>query len=119
MKASFFILLVLLSWSCVQPTYQKTVVYALHVPSDLHPHQVAIRGGDQPLSWETDTPLDSLNDSTFHTIVTYQTGYLFTEVKFTVDGNFELENAPNRLVTFSSGDTTYYSAIYNQAAPAQ
>lgn len=114
MKPLFTSLLLLFSWSCVQPTYRKTVVYTLTVPTANHAHQVAIRGNDQPLSWDTDTRLEAINDSTFSTIITYQTGYLFTEAKFTVDGNFELENSPNRRITFSEGDSTFYQATFNQ-----
>lgn len=103
---------------CVQPAYDRTVVYELdvsHVPGLQH---VGVRGGDRPLSWEQDTPLTAVvRDSLYRATVTYHTGYLATEVKFTVNGTFELADGANRTVrlarTTVGGDTTIYRAVFD------
>lgn len=47
-------------------------------------------------------------------MITGETGYLFTEVKFTVNGDFELKEKDNRKVVFQSKDTTYYNATFDR-----
>lgn len=42
------------------------------------------------------------------------TGYLFTEIKFVVNGEIELENKGNRKITFNTKDTVRYEAQYNR-----
>ena len=110
----------LLMMGCVQPTYQRIVVYELAVPEldSRDAMAVAVRGDDKPLSWQEDrmmTPVDT-SRLLYRTVVTYKTGYLSTTVKFVVNGEFELSNNDNRNIVFSQDqDTTYYQAIYNVA----
>lgn len=122
MKISFLpcLLLAVLLPGCVQKTHIKTVVYTLHIPGTRTPATVGIRGNDKPLSWESDQKM-SLNqsDSTYRAVVTYQTGYLFTEVKFVAGGVFELAERPNRRVVFATTDTTFYDAIFNKLNPVK
>ncbi len=100
--------------ACVQKTYKKTVVYRLHLPGTKKAMTLGIRGSDKPLNWESDTNMSlHLPDSTYRAVVTYQTGYKFTEVKFTAGGVFELPEQPNRRVVFAVGDTTYYEGTFN------
>lgn len=100
--------------ACVQKTYDKTVVYTLKTEGTAGITAVGIRGNDQPLSWETDYPLEVIRqDTLYRATVTYKTGYNFTEVKFTVNGEFELQNSPNRRIDLSSADTTYYEATFS------
>lgn len=100
---------------CVQPAHDKTVVYLLDISGLPNVKQVGLRGRDKPLSWEQDLPLVPANpDSTlYRAVVTTHTGYLITEVKFTVNGEFELQQADNRRVEFSHGDTAIYRARFN------
>lgn len=117
---SCFLLAVLLP-GCVQKTYRKTVVYTLHIPGTQPPATVGIRGKDKPLNWESDatmnrSPTDSL---TYRAVVTYQTGYLFTEVKFVAGGVFELGDQPNRRVVFAATDTTFYDATFDKLNPVK
>lgn len=100
---------------CVQKTYNKTVVYTLRVEGMKGIQSVGIRGTDKPLNWNADYTLTAVKpDSLYQATITYQTGYKFTEIKFVVNGQFELENAPNRRVVFSDTDTTRYSAVFNK-----
>lgn len=111
--ATLLITIIALS-SCVQKTYQKTVKYTLITNGIKGIQTAGIRGEDRPLSWKKDSALVAIvPDSIYQIIITYNTGYKFTEVKFTVDGNFEFQDADNRRINFSEGDTTYYNAIYN------
>jgi len=100
---------------CVQKTYKKTVVFELNTAGMGDVKTAGIRGKDKPLSWDYDlemtaTKKDSLYTATF----TGVTGYRFTQVKFVVNGEFELQNESNRRVVFAEGDTTFYKATFNK-----
>lgn len=108
-------ILVLLAQSCVQKAYKKTVRYRLVTPTGKSIKVVSIRGSDKPLSWNADLALRPIiADSVYEVDVTYVTGYNFTEVKFLVDGEFELKDQSNRPVQFGASDTTLYTATFNQ-----
>lgn len=109
-------LLLLSLVGCVQKSYKKTVVVTLAVPSAKDIKTVGIRGQGRPLSWDYDLEMQTLvKDSLYTATVTAVTGYKFAEIKFTVNGEFELQNQPNRKVFFSDKDTTYYTAVFNVA----
>ncbi len=115
MKKYSLIFVALIVSSCVQKTRTVTVEYHLHVSKLKNIKSVAIRGGDKPLSWESDFAMQPIKpDSLYKCYVTYKTGYKFTEVKFVVDDTFELANSPNRKIVFSARDTTVYKASYNR-----
>ncbi|RPD44099.1 DoxX family protein [Hymenobacter sediminis] len=100
--------------SCVQQATPKTVVYLLRVPDG--GKTVGLRGRDNPLDWERDTLLQPTGpDSLYRLVITTVTGYAYTEVKFTRDGQYELPGQPNRQVWFARGDTTVYRATFNVA----
>ena len=100
--------------SCVQKTSKKTVVYILSVPDINSVKNVVIRGNDKPLSWQSDYEMKkNKSDSTYRAVVTYLTGYKFTEVKFLINNEFELQNLDNRRIAFSNSDTTTYTATFN------
>ncbi|RTQ45996.1 hypothetical protein EJV47_22825 [Hymenobacter gummosus] len=103
---------------CVQPAADKTVVYLLDVSHRPDVRQVGLRGRDQPLSWERDLPLTPVVPGRlYRAVVTTRTGYLFTEVKFTLNGEFELPKQDNRRVQFAATDTTVYRARFDQLRP--
>ena len=113
------IIITLLACSCVQKTYKKTVVYQLLTPNDTAITKVSVKGSDKPLSWQQDSVLTAVvKDSLYTVTITTTTGYKFTEVKFLVNGVFELQNQNNRRVVFADGDTTYYRAVFNVAPVA-
>ena len=100
--------------SCVQKSSKKTIIVRLNVESLNGIQAVGIRGGEKPLSWDYDMELkpikkDTLYEATFSLV----TGYKFTEAKFIVNGQFELNEKPNRKIIFSDNDTTVYEARFN------
>ena len=117
MKSYSIILISLLLLSmagCVQKSYTKTVVVTLKVTGIKDIENVGIRGQGKPLSWNSDYEMKTLvKDSLYTATITTVTGYKFAEIKFTVNGDFELKEQPNRRVIFSDKDTTYYNAVFN------
>ena len=109
----WIICIVLLLASCVQSTRTRVVVVTLDVSGRGPIEKVGVRGEGNPLSWREDyllTPI--VKDSLYTATIIGHTPYDFTEIKFTVNGQFELENQDNRRVVFT-GDTTYYRAKFN------
>jgi hypothetical protein len=115
MKKTILALWVALTlFACVQPAYEKTVVITLKVNGIKDIQTVGVRGEGAPLSWDEDIYLQPVvKDSLYTLTATARTGYTFTEIKFTVNGQFELEGKPNRRQEFAEGDTTFYNATYN------
>jgi hypothetical protein len=104
----------LLSTSCVQKAYKKTVTFILNVENVKDIKTVGLRGGEKPLSWRKDLEMTPLKkDSLYTATVTFLTGYKFTEVKFVVNGEFELKDKDNRKVTYGDDDLMTYEAVYN------
>lgn len=117
MKTHFIILAfaALLMSACVQKTHLQKVTYTLDVSKVQNVEKVGIRGSDSPLSWEADLEMKLLvKDSLCQIEVSYLTGYKVTEVKFTVNGNFELQNRENRVVRFGENGETEVKAVFNQ-----
>jgi hypothetical protein len=105
----------LLLSSCVQKTYQRTVVFTLDVSAIKGIKNVGIRGNDKPLNWNADLEMIPIKkDSLYRIVITGKTGYLFTEVKFTVNHDFELKEKDNRKVVFQQQDTTFYHATFDK-----
>ncbi|MBK8843811.1 MAG: hypothetical protein IPO33_13700 [Saprospiraceae bacterium] len=100
--------------SCVQKSSQKTIIVKLDVGSLDSVQTVGIRGEDKPLSWDYDMELKpAVKDSLYTVVFSLVTGYKFTEVKFTVNGQFELQEKDNRRIFFTDLDTTIYEAIFD------
>jgi hypothetical protein len=113
--ATTSLLLSLLVTSCVQKSYKRTVVFTLDASEIKNIKKVGIRGKDKPLSWDYDTEMKEIKkDSVYQIIITGETGYKFTEVKFVVNDTFELQNEDNRRVDFSEKDTTFFKAKFNK-----
>jgi hypothetical protein len=107
-------LLVAFASSCVQKAYKKTILIKLTVHNIKEIKKVGIRGNGKPLSWDTDFEMQPLIKDSIYTVTdTVLTGYKFAEIKFTVNGEFEFKEKPNRRLVFSNKDTTYYNAILN------
>lgn len=113
-KLMFISILLIVFIGCVQKTRKTTVVYTLKIQDNNDVKSVGIRGNNDPLNWDNDFEMKVLlPDSIYQAIVTYNTGYKFTEIKFTKNGEFEFQNSPNRKVIFSDSDTTRYQATFN------
>jgi len=110
----FIILSILVLTSCVQKSSKKTIIVKLNVEGIKNIKYVGIRGNEKPLSWDYDMELKpSLNDTLYTATFSLVTGYKFTEAKFTVNGQFELNEKDNRRIVFSNIDTTIYEAKFN------
>lgn len=117
MKTNIILLLVtFLLASCVQKTFKRIIVVTVDVSKQKNIRQVGIRGNGNPLSWETDFPMkEVVKDSLYKAVIKTETGYLFGEVKCTLNGNFELKDKPNRRIYFDTqNDTTYMNLIFDR-----
>ena len=115
-KYSIILVSLLLFWlaGCVQKSYKKTVVVTLSLLNRKDINSVGIRGQGKPLSWDYDVEMRPVvKDSLYTTIITAVTGYKFAEIKFTMNGDFELKEQPNLRVVFSDNDTTHYNSIFD------
>ena len=110
------VLLIFICSSCVQKTYKRTIVITLDVSKVTNLKKVGIRGENKPLSWDADFEMKEIvKDSLYKATITGETGYLFTEIKFTANDEFEFQNQPNRRIIFDKKkDTTFYKAIFNK-----
>ena len=101
--------------SCVQKTYERKVRFILDVSNEENVKSVGIRGSNNPLSWQSDLEMKPLiEDSIYVADVTFVTGYLGVEMKFVVNGQFELQNEENRRIPFDlKSDTTVFKAVFN------
>lgn len=116
MKKLFFIsFLTITAFGCVQKSYEQTVSFTLDV-SDVKEkiETVGLRGEGKPLSWDTDLPMTPIKKDSLYTVkISATTGYKFAEVKFVVNGKFELEGKPNRRIVFDASRNTSYNAKFN------
>lgn len=110
----FFVgLLSLITTSCVQKSYKRTVTFTVDVSKIKNINSVGIRG-EKPLDWNYDTEMKMVKkDSIFTLTKTFETGYKFVEVKFTVNGDFEFKDQANRKVVFAVDGETNYQAVFD------
>ena len=75
-----------------------------------------MRGSNSPLNWENDLEMKPIfADSIYAIDVTFVTGYLGAEIKFVINGQFELQQKANRRFAFdTTRDTTVYNAVFDQ-----
>lgn len=115
-KFNLFISFVLLFGllSCVQKSSNKTIIVKLKVEGINNIQSVGMRGSEKPLNWDYDLELKPIiNDKLYTTTFSLITGYKFTEAKFTVNGQFELNDKNNRRIVFSNRDTIVYQATFD------
>jgi hypothetical protein len=114
-KKLLIITMAILSFSsCVQKSSKKTIIVKLNVEGMKNIQAVGIRGNEKPLSWDYDMELKPvIKDTLYAATFSLVTGYKFTEVKFTVNGQFELNEKDNRKIMFSDKDTTVYEAKFD------
>ena len=99
---------------CVQKSSKKTIIVKLNVEGIKNIQAVGIRGNEKPLSWDYDMELKPMiRDTLYVATFSLVTGYKFTEAKFTVNGQFELNEKNNRKIMFSDKDTTVYEAKFD------
>ncbi|WP_310556819.1 hypothetical protein [Flavobacterium sp.] len=101
--------------SCVQKTHKKIVELTLDVSKIKNIKTVGVRGAENPLSWDTDYAMKEIvKDSLYRMIINFETGRLCSEIKFSVNGNLELEGKENRKIYFETeNDTTFVNCIFD------
>ncbi len=100
--------------SCVQKSSKKTIIEKLNVEGMKNVQVVGMRGNEKPLSWDYDMELKSIIKDTLYTATfSLVTGYKFTEAKFTVNGQFELNDKDNRKIMFSDKGTIVYEVKFD------
>jgi putative oxidoreductase len=113
LKSIVVLFMILLTISCVQKTYKRTVVFQLDVKGIKDIKTVGLRGNN-PLNWNSDYEMTLGKDSVYEAIISGESGYLSTQVKFTINGEFELKDKNNREVFFDGEkDTTFYNAKFD------
>jgi hypothetical protein len=104
---------------CVQKAYDRVVIFRVDVSEVPDVKSVGLRGTGDPLSWQRELPMRLVPDSAglYEVVVTRRTGSLSIDVKFTVNGEFEFQDAENRTVrlapTTVGNDTTWYRGVFN------
>ena len=101
--------------SCVQKTYTRKVTLILDVSGNKNIQQVGIRGENKPFSWNDDVAMQVVKkDSLYKKTFEINTGRLCTEIKFTINGEFELQDQEKRKVYFYENGETVYRAKFNK-----
>ena len=101
--------------SCVQKTKNQYVTLLLDVSGNKDIKSVGVRGSDKPFSWDYDTEMQVVKkDSLYKKTFEINTGRLCTELKFTINGNFELKDQENRKVYFNQSGETVYKATFEK-----
>lgn len=106
-------LLIFLTISCVQKSYKQTITFILDTKGIKDVKSVGIRGEDEPLNWKSDLKMHLGKDSTYTETITENTGYLFSEFKFTINHEKELKDKDNRKVYFAKNGKTIYKTKFN------
>ena len=110
----FATIILLITTSCVQKTYKKTVTFNLNVSGVKNVYKVGIRGENKPLDWNYETEMKAIKkDSLYQITMVFETGYKFVEAKFTVNDEFELKEKDSRRIYFDNGDKTVYNAVFD------
>jgi hypothetical protein len=114
MKKVIILFTIVILTSCVQKTKKHSVTLLLDVSAMKDVKNVGVRGNDKPFSWDNDTQMEVVKkDSLYKTTFTIETGRICTEIKFTVNGNFELQDKNNRKVYFNQNGETVYKAKFD------
>lgn len=101
--------------SCVQKTTTQKVTLFLDVSGQKDIKSVGVRGQGNPLEWDKDLVMTAIQkDSLYKITFISKTGRLCNEVKFTINGNFELQEKDNRKVYFDKSGITIYKAKFNK-----
>ena len=101
--------------SCVQKTKKHSITLFLDVSGNKNIQSVGIRGENKPFSWNEDVAMEVVKkDSLYKKTYTFETGRICTELKFTINGEFEFQDQKNRKVYFNQNGKTIYKAKFNK-----
>ncbi len=101
--------------SCVQKTHKRIVTVFVDVSKVKNIQTVGIRGADKPMSWNEDLVMEVVKkDSLYKKTFVINAGRMCTELKFTVNGNFEPSLQDNRKVFYNQSGTTVLKAVFDE-----
>ncbi|MEL6390588.1 MAG: hypothetical protein AAFQ02_10520 [Bacteroidota bacterium] len=117
MKPSLIILLavILMSSACVQKRVARTITFEVDTTGITNITSLSVRGDDDPLSWDQNTPLsDQDGDGIYTGQVTFTTPYKYTTIKFVKNENqFELAGQDNRIIPLADASARTYRCRYD------
>ena len=101
--------------SCVQETHLKTFNFKVDMKGVANINNPGIRGQFTSPSWKELIPLTDTNkDSIYEAKVEFTAAQYDIKFKFENNGEYELENQPNRSIKFEYEPETFiYEATYN------
>lgn len=114
MKKIIILLAIISLTSCVQKSKKHAVTLLLDVSALKDIKNVGVRGENKPFSWNEDLAMEVVKkDSLYKTTFALETGRICIEIKFTINGEFELQDRDNRKVYFNQNGKTVYKAKFN------
>lgn len=114
--ATLFLTFVGLIWCAgVQDVKTQIVIIQARSTDQIPITTMALRGNDNPLSWQTDLVMEvKIPDSLYTTRLEMYTGYLYTECKLVRNEEFELQDRDNRTLRFDADGITEVDLTFNQ-----
>ena len=101
--------------SCVQKSYIRKVTLLLDVSGNKGIKSVGIRGENKPFSWNEDVAMEVVKkDSLYRKTFVINTGRICTEIKFTINDEFELLKQNNRKIYFNKNGATVCKIKFNK-----
>ena len=115
LKHILLINIAILLASCVQDTHLKTLVFKVDLNQVEDINNPGVKGQFTSPSWKELIPLTDTNkDSIYEAKVEFTAAQYDIKFKFENNGEYELENQPNRSIKFEYEPETFiYEATYN------
>ena len=115
MKKIIYILLFVITQSCVQQTHEKVITFQVDMSAIETIKNVGVRGNFTNPSWEQTIPLtDDNNDGIYEATFQKKTAVFAIEFKFVHQDTYELKDQPNRSIQFEyKPETITYSAVFD------
>lgn len=94
--------------ACVQPTRDYRVQFDVKLPAQTKVTAVSIHGFDYPLNWQEGVQMEPvIKDSLYRVTLLFKTGRAYASYKFKLNGQYELDDQDNRIITFNEADSVY------------
>lgn len=114
-KSLLFLITFLFITSCVQETHLKIINFKVDMRGLDNITNPGVRGQFTSPAWKKFIPLtDKNNDSIYEAKVEFQAAQYDIKFKFVNNGEYELQNQPNRSVKFKYEPENFtYKAVFN------
>lgn len=114
-KSIFFLIAITLMTSCVQETHLKTINFKIDMRGIDNITNPGVRGQFTSPAWKELVSLtDEDNDSIYEAKVEFQAAQYDIKFKFVNNGDYELQNQPNRSIKFEYEPENFiYEAVFN------